>query len=128
MQSKMFGTPGSLGGLNGNMNKSDPALSSRSKTGLKKVMFDPKAAANITSDKYIRDQLINANLNNVKFTKPLPGQNQEEAMRDLLHRKKMNIQTTEEEQYAFEAKVKEMTEMVMKDYKRRKSELKPIAE
>ena len=49
-------------------------------------------------------------------------------MRDLLHRKKMTIQTTEEERYEFEAKVKEMTEMVMQDYKRRKNELKPIAE
>lgn len=49
-------------------------------------------------------------------------------MRDLLHRKKMTIQTTEEERYEFEAKVKEMTDKVMQDYKRRKSELKPIAE
>jgi hypothetical protein len=99
----MFGSPGSLGGLNATMNQSDPASSSRSKTGPKKVMFDPKAAANITADIYMRDQLINGNLNNMN-------------------------KTTEEEQYAFEAKVKEMTEMVMKDYKRRKSELKPIAE
>ena len=51
MESKMFGQPGSLQGFN----QSNPGSSLRSKTGLKKVMFDPKAPGNIVNDKLLKE-------------------------------------------------------------------------
>lgn len=50
-------------------------------------MFDPNIVEKISKDQYLGDQLQNSNINQIKL-RALPGQNQEEAMRDLLHRNK----------------------------------------